>query len=125
MPSKWQTRSMASEQLDRCAQRARSALARAHELGERLTELKQGQKPNEASYEQAAHHAQEAVDNAGLALRQAAKAHHRAAEAHRRLADLLDSFGQPERAAQHRQFAEADDAAGDADEAASTDDDAS
>lgn len=107
---------MVDDQGMQASERARAAPARAQELSARLTELRRGRPADDVSSARAERAAAAAVDRAVLALKQAAEAHHRAADAHRQLADLLDQAGHPERAAEHRRLALADDAEGDADE---------
>jgi hypothetical protein len=96
--------------------RAGAALRRAEELAAKLAELRDRQIRASTPSEQV-ERSRQAHDRALRAIREAAEAHHRAADVHRRLADLLESVGEPVRAAEHRQLAEADDAAGDVDEA--------
>ena len=99
---------------EQAAERARSARARADDLSQRLTELREG-RPRKPSAP-AAEAADLAVRRAATALALSAAAHHQAAALHRRFADLCDEFGQTDRADEQRKLAALDDAAGYTDE---------
>ena len=103
---------------DRASQRARTALARAHELSNRLAELRETQPGDAGIYDRAVGAARLALTRAESAVKQAAVAHHTAAKLHRRTAEACDRAGRADRAAEHRRLAILDDAAGDADDAA-------
>jgi len=99
------------ERSDHAADRRASAEQRSAELRDLGDRLRRGGRVTDADVDLAHRRAADAVERDLEAHARAATAHARAADRHREAADLADRAGQPERAAEHRTAAEADDEA--------------